>query len=131
NKFLLNNGLHTAHHEQMGLHWSQLPAAHDKIKHLVDPSLNHRSLGWYIIRTYFLAPFVPSFREESMRLKRMTLSTGGSVSAAFEATAPAPSKSSGKKSARNTPKRTTGKAVVKKSAVAKRAKPTAKKTAKK
>ncbi|GAB4440132.1 MAG: fatty acid desaturase [Turneriella sp.] len=79
NKFLLNNGYHTAHHEQMGLHWSQLPAAHEKIKHLIDPSLNLRSLGWYIIKTYFLAPFIPSFRSKSMRLERMALAGGGSM----------------------------------------------------
>lgn len=79
NKFLLNNGYHTAHHEQMGLHWSQLPAAHEKIKHLIDPSLNLRSLGWYIIKTYFLAPFIPSFRSKSMRLERMAAAGGGAV----------------------------------------------------
>jgi hypothetical protein len=79
NRFLLNNGYHTAHHEQMGLHWSQLPAAHEKIKHLIDPSLNLKSLGWYIIKTYFLAPFIPSFRSKSMRLERMALAGGGSM----------------------------------------------------
>ena len=70
-KFLLNSGYHTIHHEQMGLHWSKLPEAHAKIAHLIDPSLNQRSLGWYIIKTYILAPFIPAFRSHSMRLDRL------------------------------------------------------------
>jgi hypothetical protein len=84
NRFLLNNGYHTVHHEKPGLHWSQLPAEHEKIKHLIDPSLNLRSLGWYIIKTYFLAPFIPSLRSKSMRLERMALASGGSMPVAVE-----------------------------------------------
>lgn len=70
-KLLLNNGFHTVHHEDMGMHWSKAPAAHDKIKHLVDPSLNERSLVWFLFRTYILGIFIPSFRTKSMRLERI------------------------------------------------------------
>lgn len=85
NKFLLNNGLHTAHHEQMGLHWSQLPEAHAKIAHRIDPQLNEVSLGWYVIRTYILGLFIPKFRSKSMRLERMALAGGGSLTERFDA----------------------------------------------
>jgi fatty acid desaturase len=30
-----NLGLHTAHHQRPGVHWSQLPAIHEKIKHKI------------------------------------------------------------------------------------------------
>jgi len=85
NKFLLNNGLHTAHHEQMGLHWSQLPEAHAKIAHRIDPQLNEVSLGWYVIRTYVLGLIIPKFRSKSMRLERMALAGGGSLAENFDA----------------------------------------------
>lgn len=85
NKFLLNNGLHTAHHEQMGLHWSQLPEAHAKIAHRIDPQLNEVSLGWYVIRTYVLGLIIPKFRSKSMRLERMALAGGGSLTESFNA----------------------------------------------
>ena len=70
-KFLLNNGLHTVHHMQMGLHWSKLPEAHAKVEHLIDPSLNERSMAWFIFRTYVLSIFFKKFRTESMRLARI------------------------------------------------------------
>lgn len=121
NKFLLNNGLHTAHHEQMGLHWSQLPEAHAKIAHRIDPQLNEVSLGWYVIRTYVLGLFIPKFRSKSMRLERMALAGGGSLTESFDASnhlvsasaAPAAKKVAGRKPA----------------AKAKAKKPAAKKTA--
>jgi len=48
NFMLFNNGYHTAHHEIAGLHWSQVPAEHKKIEHLIDNSLKERSFWWYI-----------------------------------------------------------------------------------
>ena len=71
NKFLLNNGLHTAHHENMGMHWSELPKAHAAIAHKIDPSLNEPSLPWYLFRVYILGVFIPKFRTKSMRLERL------------------------------------------------------------
>ncbi len=70
-RFLLNNGLHTVHHEQMGLHWSKLPEAHAKIAHKIDPSLNERSMAWFIFRNYILGIFFKSCRTVSMRTEHL------------------------------------------------------------
>lgn len=71
NLCLFNNGLHTAHHLRANIHWSELPALHAKIDHLIDDSLKERGFWPYMIRTYIVAPFVPSLRGKSMRLERM------------------------------------------------------------
>jgi beta-carotene hydroxylase len=60
NFFLFNNGLHAAHHEQAGAHWTKLPELHAKIADKIDPRLLHRSMWWYFIKQYLLATFVPS-----------------------------------------------------------------------
>ena len=70
NFMMFNNGYHTVHHLQPGLHWSLTPAEHHRLAHNIDPSLNERSLLWYMVRTFLLAPFVPSWRSGSMRLAR-------------------------------------------------------------
>jgi beta-carotene hydroxylase len=59
NFFLFNNGLHAAHHENPGEHWSRLPAVHARIAAQIDPSLLQRSLWWYWVRQYLLTPFFP------------------------------------------------------------------------
>ena len=64
NKFLLNNGLHTVHHEDMSMHWSKLPQAHQKIEKKIHPSLIEKSLVWYILRTYLLSLIVPFWRSK-------------------------------------------------------------------
>jgi len=71
NFFLFNNGYHTVHHQRASMHWSEAPAAHKKVAHLISPHLIERSFWWYIIRTYVLALFVTSYRSKSMRLKRI------------------------------------------------------------
>jgi beta-carotene hydroxylase len=71
NLFLFNNGYHTAHHERANVHWSELPAEHAKIAHLIDPALIERSFWWFIVRTYVLSAFVPKFRSFNMRAARM------------------------------------------------------------
>jgi beta-carotene hydroxylase len=60
NFLLFNNGLHAAHHENAGTHWSELPAVHARIRPNIDPRLIEQSLWWYWFRVYFLAPFFPS-----------------------------------------------------------------------
>ena len=54
NFFVFDNGFHTVHHEQAGLHWSQTRAAHARIAHLLDPRLQERSIFGYALRTYVL-----------------------------------------------------------------------------
>lgn len=70
NFFLFNNGLHTVHHMNANMHWSKAPEAHNKIKDKIDPSLNEPSFWGYVIRQYFIAPFVKKWRTRSMRLAR-------------------------------------------------------------
>jgi fatty acid desaturase len=60
NFLLFNNGLHAAHHERPGEHWSRLGAVHAEIAPRIDPSLIQRSLWLYWFKQYFLAPFFPS-----------------------------------------------------------------------
>jgi fatty acid desaturase len=60
NFLLFNNGYHTVHHESAGTHWSELPALDAKIAHHIDPSLRQRSVWWYWLKQYFLAPIFPS-----------------------------------------------------------------------
>lgn len=71
NLLLFNNGYHTVHHDRAGTHWSKTPEAHALVASKIDPALIERSFWWYILRVYFLAPFVPKFRTHSMRLERM------------------------------------------------------------
>jgi len=71
NMLLFNNGFHTVHHNNPGMHWSELPAAHAAIAHNIDPSLNERSFWWYMTRNYVLGLLFERFRTRSMRLDRM------------------------------------------------------------
>lgn len=71
NFMLFNNGLHTVHHETAGLHWSQVPAEHKKVEHLIDDSLKERSFWWYIFRNYALGFFNKKYKTDSMRLQRI------------------------------------------------------------
>jgi fatty acid desaturase len=60
NYLLFNNGLHSAHHELAGAHWSTLPELHAKLAPSIDPRLNERSFWWFCLRNYLLAPLAPS-----------------------------------------------------------------------
>ncbi len=60
NFFLFNNGLHTAHHEKAGLHWSKLPELHAELAPHIHPELNQRSLWLYWFKNYVLAIVMPS-----------------------------------------------------------------------
>ncbi len=59
NFLLFNNGLHAAHHERPGAHWTELREIHERIAPRIHPCLKERSLWWYWLRQYFLAPFAP------------------------------------------------------------------------
>ena len=71
NQMLFNNGYHTIHHLRASIHWSELPEAHRKIEHLIDPKLNERSFWGYIFRNYFIGMFAKTKRTRSMRLERL------------------------------------------------------------
>ena len=71
NWLLFNNGYHTVHHNRPGLHWSHLPAKHAEIQHNLNPVLTEYSFWWFILRSYFLAPFIPALRRPNLRVKRL------------------------------------------------------------
>ena len=71
NFFLFNNGYHTVHHMRASMHWSETPAAHEKIAHLISPELIEQSFWGYLFRTYVLSIFMSKHRSESKRLARI------------------------------------------------------------
>jgi len=77
NFLLLNNGYHTVHHDRAGTHWSKNKEAHEKIAHLIDPSLNQRSFWGFLFKSYILALIMPSFGTKSMRLARLKATKAG------------------------------------------------------
>jgi beta-carotene hydroxylase len=62
NWLVFNNGFHTAHHAQAGLHWSKLAEAHALIAHEIDPELKQPSILWFSAKNYILGIFFPSLR---------------------------------------------------------------------
>ncbi len=53
NWFTFNNGFHGAHHDEPGLHWSLVPAAHEaKYVGKIDPVLDQKSLALYLLKTF-------------------------------------------------------------------------------
>ena len=60
NFLLFNNGLHSAHHEMAGAHWSTLPELHRKLAPLIDPKLNEPSFWLFCLKNYLLSPVFPS-----------------------------------------------------------------------
>ena len=59
NFLLFNNGFHTVHHMKAGAHWSLAPASHAVVAANIDPSLNQRSLPWWMFKCYVLSIFDP------------------------------------------------------------------------
>jgi fatty acid desaturase len=59
NFLMFNNGYHTAHHENAGLHWSQLAKSDAEVAPHMHPSLREQSVWWYWVRQYLVAPFYP------------------------------------------------------------------------
>jgi beta-carotene hydroxylase len=60
NYLLFNNGLHSAHHELAGAHWSKLPELHARLAPAIDPRLNETSFWAFCAKNYLLSPFLPS-----------------------------------------------------------------------
>ncbi len=53
NYFLFNNGYHGAHHDRPSMHWSLLPAYHEKnIAPYIHPNLNQRNMFTYLVKAY-------------------------------------------------------------------------------
>jgi len=52
-----NLGYHTAHHHKQGVHWSELPALHQTIKHRIPAEL-YRSSMWDLLN---YVPFIKGF----------------------------------------------------------------------
>lgn len=78
NFLYFNNGYHTAHHERAGTHWSLTGKEHAKIAHLISPDLIEKSMWWFLIRTYLLAPFHSKFKpmnRRRIRLDKVTVKT--------------------------------------------------------
>jgi fatty acid desaturase len=59
NFLLFNNGLHAAHHENAGTHWTKLPEVHARLEPNIDKRLIHRSMWWFFFQQYVLALFFP------------------------------------------------------------------------
>lgn len=55
NWVMCNNGYHTIHHNRAGLHWADLPEAHEReCKPRMHPSLDEPSMVLYLLKTYVL-----------------------------------------------------------------------------
>lgn len=66
NYLVFNAGLHTAHHAQPGLHWSELRKAHAALAPFIDPELNQPSIFGFCFRTYVLGALSHRFRTRNL-----------------------------------------------------------------
>jgi len=67
NPLLFNIGLHTAHHENPHVHWSELTQLHrTHYRARVDPALNEQGLVPYMVRVFVLGALWPRFRSRSL-----------------------------------------------------------------
>lgn len=89
NFLLFNNGFHTAHHAQAGLHWSLLPRAHAAIAHRIDPALNEKSIFGFCVRAYLLGALDGRFRTRPIgRIPGLTAPARGALVASLPTSAP-------------------------------------------
>ncbi len=64
NWVMCNNGYHTIHHNRAGMHWSDLAVAHRReVVPRIDPSLDERSMVWFLTRHFFLSWSRPVARD--------------------------------------------------------------------
>jgi fatty acid desaturase len=67
NPLLFNIGLHTAHHENPHVHWSELTRLHRaRYRARVAPALNEGGLVPYMLRVFVLGTVVPRFRSRAL-----------------------------------------------------------------
>jgi fatty acid desaturase len=67
NPLLFNIGLHTAHHENPHVHWSELTRLHRAhYRARVAPALNEGGLVPYMLRVFVLGTVVPRFRSRAL-----------------------------------------------------------------
>jgi beta-carotene hydroxylase len=62
NFLVFNNGLHAAHHENAGAHWSKLPEYHAEIEAMIDPELKQQSIWGFCLKSYLLGAMSSRFR---------------------------------------------------------------------
>ena len=53
-----NLGYHTAHHYKQGVHWSELPALHEKIKHRIPAELYRTGTYWDMVTDWPVIRFI-------------------------------------------------------------------------
>jgi len=71
NWVMCNNGYHTIHHNRAGLHWSVLAEAHTReVVPRIDPSLQEKSMFFYLLRTYLLIPLRPPAKDVAQAERR-------------------------------------------------------------
>jgi hypothetical protein len=76
---MCNNGYHTIHHNRAGLHWSTLAEAHEReVVPRIDPSLNEKSMFWYLLRTYLLIPLRPQAKDVAQAERQYDAAKAGS-----------------------------------------------------
>ncbi len=62
NWLFLNNGYHTVHHLDPGLHWSKLADEHHRIRTMLDPRLDEPSILGFLLHQYVFAFAMPANR---------------------------------------------------------------------
>lgn len=62
NWLLFNSGLHSAHHEHPGTHWSAVPTLHQRIVSEIHPALLQPSILVFVLRSYVAGLFGARYR---------------------------------------------------------------------
>lgn len=70
NLITFNHGFHLVHHLHINMHWTEWPAEHARISHLVHPELNQKSLAFYLLRIFLLQHLDARFATRDFRAHR-------------------------------------------------------------